>query len=87
MRFISHLDMVRLFQRTSRRANLPVAMTQGFSPRLRISITKALKLGLEGIDQETVFCIEKPLATEEFMNAMNLNLPDGVKITRVEEIL
>ena len=87
MRFVSHLDMVRLFQRSSRRANLPVAMTQGFSPRLKISITKALKLGLEGIDQESVFCMEKPIAPEEFIRYMNSNLPDGVKITRVEEIL
>ena len=87
MRFISHLDMVRLFQRSSRRAALPVSMSQGFNPRLKISITKALKLGLEGIGQEAVFCIEKPLAPGEFMNAMNLSLPDGVKITRVEEIL
>jgi len=87
MRFVSHLDLVRLFQRSSRRASLPVSMSQGFSPRLKISITRALKLGLEGMDQESVFCIEKPVALEEFMCSMNTNLPDGVKITRVEEII
>ena len=47
MRFISHLDLVRLFQRACRRAGLPVAVTKGFSPRLKISILKALKLGVE----------------------------------------
>ena len=87
MRFVSHLDLVRLFQRSSRRASLPVSMSQGFSPRLKISITRALKLGLEGIDQEAVFCTEKPITAEEFMCSMNTNLPDGVKITRVEEII
>jgi radical SAM-linked protein len=87
MRFISHLDLVRLFQRTSRRANLPVVMSQGFSPRLKISITRALKLGLEGMDQEAVFCIEKLISPEEFMGSMNTSLPDGVKITRVEEMV
>jgi len=87
MKFISHLDLVRLFQRASRRARLPVAMSQGFSPRLKISITRALKLGLEGMDQEAVFCIERPIASEEFMSSMNSSLPDGVKITRVEEMI
>ena len=86
MKFVSHLDLVRLFQRASRRANLPVAMSQGFSPRLKISITRALKLGLEGMDQESVFCLEKPISSEEFMGSMNTNLPDGVKITRIEEM-
>lgn len=86
MRFISHLDLVRLFQRSSRRANIPVTITKGFSPHLKISIAKALKLGLESLHEEAVFSLESEIAPDEFMRSMNLNLPNGVRIESAENI-
>ena len=44
--FISHLDMMRTFERAFRRADLPVAFTQGFNPRPKISFTPALSVGI-----------------------------------------
>lgn len=81
MRFVSHLDLVRLFQRASRRAALPVVVTKGFSPHLKISISRALKLGLESDGEEAVFYIDKKMEPEDFMTLMNAKLPDGVTIT------
>ena len=52
MRFISHLDLMRLFQRALRRVGLSVEITKGFSPHLKISIVRALKLGLESDNEE-----------------------------------
>ena len=86
MRFISHLDLVRLFQRASRRAKLPVTVTKGFSPRLKISITKALKLGLESGAEEVIIGFDKDIVPEEFVSSLNDKLPEGVKILRAEEI-
>ena len=87
MRFISHLDLVRLFQRASRRAGLPVTVTKGFSPRLKISITKALKLGLESGAEEVIFGFDKDVVPEEFVSKINDKLPEGVKVLRAEETI
>ena len=85
MRFVSHLDLVRLFQRASRRAGVPVTITKGFSPRLKISITRALKLGLESVSEEVIFGLDKDVVPEEFILRMNDKLPEGVKFLRAEE--
>ncbi len=86
MRFISHLDLMRLFQRALRRANLPVAITQGFSPRLKISIDRALKLGLESLDEKLTLHMSKPVEPALFVELLNKNLPTGVRIAKAEEI-
>jgi len=86
MRFISHLDLVRLFQRALRRAGLPVTITKGFSPRLKISITRALKLGIESDREEAVVFLERAVEPEEVVRLMNGQLPEGVKVSGAEEI-
>lgn len=86
MRFISHLDLVRLFQRASRRAGLPVTITKGFSPRLKISITRALKLGLASDREEAVFYMDSFTKPGDFTKRINANLPQGVSVTGEEEI-
>lgn len=85
LRFISHLDLMRLFQRASRRAKLPVTVTKGFSPHLKISVTRALKLGSESLAEEATFQMDERVGPEKFSAAMNENLPCGVKIEKVEE--
>jgi len=85
MRFISHLDLVRLFHRALRRASLPVVITGGFSPRVRMSITKALKLGVESGSEEAVFYMSQRLAPQGFTDAVNAKLPDGVKVVSAGE--
>lgn len=80
MRFVSHLDLMRLFQRAARRAGLPVAVTQGYNPHLKISITKALKLGLESAGEEAVFHMDRAVEPRAFTEAMNAKLPGGVRI-------
>ncbi|MFH1753673.1 MAG: TIGR03936 family radical SAM-associated protein [Candidatus Omnitrophota bacterium] len=86
MRFISHLDLLRLFHRALRRAGLPATITKGFSPRVKMSITKALKLGVESRCEEALFYIDERIDPQAFMDAINAKLPDGVKVLSVEEI-
>ena len=86
MRFISHLDLMRLFQRASRRAGLPVAVTKGFSPHLKISITRALKLGLESPSEEAIFYMDAKIDPIFFTKAINDKLPRGVEVNKAEEI-
>ena len=86
MRFISHLDLMRLFQRALRRADLPVSITQGFSPHLKISIKRALKLGTESFDEALTVHMSKTVKPALFIELLNKNLPEGVRIAKAEEI-
>jgi radical SAM-linked protein len=86
MRFISHLDLMRLFQRALRRANLPVTITQGFSPHLKISINRALKLGAESLDEALTVHMSKVVETALFTELLNKNLPEGIRIAKSEGI-
>ena len=80
MKFISHLDLVRMFQRALRRMDAPVTITKGFSPRLKISITKALKLGLESSAEEAIFYMDKEIDAGKFIESINAKLPNGVRV-------
>ena len=65
---------------------MPIFITQGFSPHLKLSITKALKLGLESSNEEAIFYITEDLMPEEFMRRINEKLPDGTRILKAERI-
>jgi len=82
--YISHLDLMRLFQRASRRAEIPIAVSQGFSPHLKISIKQALKVGVESFNEQAVFQLNSAMAPETFLTSMNKELPEGIKIHHAE---
>jgi radical SAM-linked protein len=84
MRFISHLDMARLFQRAARRAGLPLTMTEGFSPRPKMSFKRALKLGIESDKEEVSFYINGWMNPEEFKRRLQAELPEGIGISSVK---
>jgi radical SAM-linked protein len=86
MRFISHLDLMRLFQRALRRANLPVVITQGFSPHLKISIKRALKLGVESMDEMLTVQMTDLIDASLFAELLNSNLPEGIRIINAKRI-
>jgi radical SAM-linked protein len=83
MKYISHLDLMRLFMRALRRADLPIKMTEGFSPHPKISIKRALKLGVESDNEEATFVLRKPLSPEEFKEKLQKQLPEGIQIKNV----
>lgn len=80
MKFISHLDLMRLFQRAIRRAAVPVTMTKGFNPHPRISIKRALKLGIESENEEAIFYLDDSVEPNELKESLNRELPEGIKI-------
>lgn len=83
MKYISHLDLMRLFIRALRRAGLPVKMTEGFSPHPKISLKRALKLGVESEREEATFVLREPMALEEFKEKLQRQLPEGIYIKEV----
>lgn len=83
IRFISHLDLMRLFQRAARRAHIDVSITKGFSPHPRISIQPALKLGKESDSLEAVFKLDVWTKPSDFKEKLQRQLPEGIDILEV----
>ncbi|MCX5687148.1 MAG: TIGR03936 family radical SAM-associated protein [Candidatus Omnitrophica bacterium] len=80
LKYISHLDIVRLFQRAIRRAGLPVTISQGFTPHYKIGFSNALKLGVESEGEIAVFAIDNWMDPIEFKIRLNEKLPEGIKV-------
>ena len=82
--WISHLDLMRLFQRAFKRSGLLLTHTQGFNPRPSVSIALPLSVGIESRCELLDFELEgDKLPNEEIMDRLNNNLISGVKILAV----
>ena len=78
MIYLSHLDVMRLLARAARRAGVPLALTQGFSPRPRIRLERAVKLG-QGFEAEPGEMVLKDLvAPQELTERFRQALPEGI---------
>ena len=75
---------MRLFVRAMRRADLPLKLTQGFSPHPKLSIKRALKLGLESEQEEASIVLKEQVDHVDFKNRLQQQLPKGVEIKNVE---
>lgn len=80
MRFYSHLDLLRLFARALRRADIPVSLSEGFNPRPRIKIRRALKLGKESRSETAEFVLDKEMDCQEFRQKLQSELPEGLEL-------
>jgi radical SAM-linked protein len=81
MRFISHLDLMRLFMRAMRRARIPMKISEGFNPHPKLSILRALKLGVESGSEEATVALREPVNAAFFQDSLNSQLPSGIRIT------
>ena len=82
--WISHLDLMRLFQRAFKRAGLLLTHTQGFNPRPSVSIALPMSVGLESRCELLDFDLEgEKTANDEILRLLNENLVSGVKILSV----
>ncbi len=86
MKMISHLDLVRLFDRAVRRASLPVAFSGGFHPAPRIMIANALSLGYTSTGEIVEFEMKTAVPPAEFQQRLAAELNDQMPIYTVTEI-
>jgi len=84
MKYISHLDLMRLFMRAMRRADLPLKITEGFSPHPKLSIKRALKLGIESESEEALVVLKERISPETFRDKLQEQLPEGIEIKDVK---
>ena len=84
--WMSHLDLMRLFQRAFKRAGLPLTHTQGFNPRPSVSIALPLSVGVESVCELLDFDLEgESPAYEDITARLNAALVPGVTVLRAYE--
>ena len=79
--WISHLDLMRLFQRAFKRAGLELTHTQGYNPRPSVSIALPLSVGVESVCELLDFDLEgEKVSSDEICKRLNQALVKGVRV-------
>ena len=86
MKFISHLDLLRFFDRLLKKSQIPVKYSQGFHPRPKMSFGSPVSLGTEAYDEMMDFELETPMSNEEVFKRLNSSNVVGFKVNKVEEV-
>ncbi|MFZ5945940.1 MAG: TIGR03936 family radical SAM-associated protein [Bacillota bacterium] len=85
-KFVSHLDLLRAWERAFRRANIPIAFSQGFNPHPRMSFGSALAVGVTSSGEYMDIVLKKETPIKEIKQALEKYLPQGLVIYDIEEI-
>ncbi|MFC1931240.1 TIGR03936 family radical SAM-associated protein [Chloroflexota bacterium] len=83
VKFISHLDIMRLWQRALSRAEMPLAYSEGFKPHPRISLAAPLAVGVTSETELMDIMLSKQVSPHFFTAALNKQLPPGIEIMQV----
>ena len=83
--YISHLDIMRTFQRALKRADIAVKHTEGFNPHPYISIALPLSLGYRGECEFLDMEILDDMPCEEIVERLNRALPEGIEAVKAYE--
>jgi radical SAM-linked protein len=83
MRFTGHLDLQRAWERLLRRADVPVAYSQGFHPHPKIRIGAALPLGVTGENELVDIETGSPCDAEKIAAQLNDHAPPGIRVLGV----
>ena len=86
MALVSHLDLMRLFDRAIRRAALPIAFTGGFHPTPRIVLASALPLGITSSGEIVDFELTRAIDPETFRTQLAAQLPADLPIYEIETV-
>ncbi|OQX61062.1 MAG: hypothetical protein B6I38_02695 [Anaerolineaceae bacterium 4572_5.1] len=86
MRYTGHLDLRRAWERTMRRAALPLGYSQGFSPHPLLNLAAPLPLGFTSTHEIGDFWMSEVCDLDEVFQALEKAAPPGIKIHHIEEI-
>jgi radical SAM-linked protein len=86
MKYTGHLDLHRAWERTLRRANLPLAYSQGYNPRPRINLASALPLGFTSNAEVVDIWLEREIAFDKVNHALRRSTPPGLELISLDHI-
>ena len=85
MRFASHLDVARAFERGVRRAGLPIAHSAGFTPHPKISYAGGAPTGVASEAEYLSLALTTKVEADAVQDRLNAALPDGIDVIAVTE--
>lgn len=86
VRYVGHLDMVRTWERIIRRAGLPIAYSEGFNPRPRLTFASALQVGCTSDDEMLDVILAHRLDLSEIQQMLDRAMPEGLRVVDVSEV-
>ncbi len=86
MRYTSHLDLFRTWERTIRRAGLPLAYSAGYRPHPRLNLAAALPLGVTSECEVLDMWLNNELTSDEIQLRLKQALPPGIELISVEAV-
>jgi len=86
LRFLSHLEVMKALSRALRRAQVPMAYSQGYNPQPKLSFALALPVGVEGWQELADIELSAAMAPEELMTRVNRHLAPELHLLRAWEV-
>jgi len=86
LRYISHLDILRAWERTLRRAGLPLAYSQGFTPHPKLAFASPLPLGFLAEAEIMDVTLDERVPLDEFRQRLAAQTTTGMPVLAVEEV-
>jgi len=86
VKFITHLDLMRLWERALRRANIDLAYSEGFTPHPRLSLAAPLAVGVTSSAEILDLFLNSRISPLEFARQVANQLPPGVEVLEVQEV-
>lgn len=85
VKYVSHLDFVRVFGRAMRRAQLPIAYSEGFNPHPLLTFALPLSVGYTSRCELLEIVLSEPVSTDIIAEKLNEVLPEGIRVDSVHE--
>ncbi|MFZ5878250.1 MAG: TIGR03936 family radical SAM-associated protein [Chloroflexota bacterium] len=86
LRYTGHLDLHRIWERAARRAELPLAYSQGFHPQPKISLASALPLGFSSTCEVLDMRLVEDLPLEGLKERIQAAVPTALKILDIQPV-
>jgi radical SAM-linked protein len=86
LRYTGHLDLHKLWERAARRAELPLAYSQGFHPQPKMNMAAALPLGFSSRCEVMDMRLEHDIPLDDLPTRLNGTLPSGLQVVGVEQV-
>ena len=86
IKYISHLDIMRLWERALRRADIPLAYSEGFNPHPRLSLAAPLAVGMTSEAELMDVFLSKRISPFFFLKSTEYQMPPGIDVTEVCEV-
>jgi len=83
-KYFGHLELVNIFLRALKRADIEVKFSEGFHPKPKVSFDNPLPVGIESLKERFIVTVPDHIRPQAVMDGLNAHLPAGLIITHCE---